>query len=463
MHMKCRLRSLLGLAAVLAAWSAQTAADTELLPANATRYDQEYPVIAYSGPATHNRVWRLQQQLASGALHLDWEPGFGYLRSLLHALQINMDSQILVYSKTSLQAASISSATPRALYFNDDTYVGYIHGSTLIEFTVIDAQLGVVFFGLDNRQQVPVQLEREGGRCLTCHDTYSMMGGGVPRVLVMSAPVEGPADTRTFSSASDVDDRTPIAQRWGGWYVTGRHGRQTHFGNQPLREERDGERLRMLLPSRANLHTLSAYFDTDQYLSDKSDIAALLVLEHQSFVQNFITRANYKIRTVMTREAHAQGATAHTWAELNPADQSLIRGMIEPLVRALFFADAATFNDRIESSSGFAARFSKSGPLDSRGRSLRELDLRTRLLRYPLSYLIYSDHFDALPPYALDYIEGRIAEVLQGRDSTGLSARIDAADRAVIAQILIDTKPRLAARLQGRPAVVAPASGVKGS
>ena len=83
-------------------------------------------------------------------------------------------------------------------------------------------------------------MDREGGRCLTCHDTYSMMGGGVPRVLAMSAPVDVPEDTRTYSSASEVDDRTPISQRWGGWYVSGwylpgKNGPVDHFGNLPLR------------------------------------------------------------------------------------------------------------------------------------------------------------------------------------------------------------------------------------
>src|SRR6187551_1935524 len=111
MHMKCRFRALLGVAAVVGLWSAQANADNERPPAIATRYDQEYPVIGYAGPATHNRVWRLQQQLANGEVQLDWEPQFGYLRSLLKALQIGVDSQVLVYSKTSLQASSISSAT----------------------------------------------------------------------------------------------------------------------------------------------------------------------------------------------------------------------------------------------------------------------------------------------------------------------------------------------------------------
>lgn len=436
-------------------WVADSCADTDRLSENAIRYDQEYPLIAYSGPATHNRVWRLKQQLESGQLSLAWEPKWGYLRALLRALEINTDSQLLVFSRTSLQIKYISDKTPRAIYFNDDTYVAWEQGSPLLELTVIDAEAGVVFFGVENRRETAVKFEREGGRCLTCHDTYSMMGGGVPRVLAMSSPVDDPADTRAYTSASDVDDRTPIEHRWGGWYVTGAHGRQTHFGNMPLREESGGDQLRRLLSTRANRQTLEGYFDTASYLTDKSDIAALLVLEHQAFVQNLITRANYKVRTVLSRAAHDTIGVPYAWADLGRRDQSVVRPMIESVVRAMFFADAVTPADRIQSGSGFAARFAKIAPLDSRGRSLRELDLDQRLFRYPLSYLVYSAHFDALPPYVLDYIDSRIVEVLQGQDKTGLSTRIAPADRAAITQILIDTKPRLASRLRGQPPVVA--------
>jgi hypothetical protein len=162
-------------------------ADTDRLLASAVRYDQEYPLIDYSGPATLNRVWRLHEGLQRGEKKLEWEPQQGYLRSLLKELQIDVSSQVLVFSKTSLQTAYISDVTPRAIYFNDDTYVAYVQHSPLIEFVVVDAKMGPIFFGLDNRQESAPKLEREGGRCLTCHDTYSMMGGGVPRVLAMSS------------------------------------------------------------------------------------------------------------------------------------------------------------------------------------------------------------------------------------------------------------------------------------
>lgn len=449
MKNRSRLLPLLLLPAFVGAMPSR--ADTDRLVVSAARYEQEYPVIGYSGPATHNRVWRLKQQLDSGRLKLDWDPKWGYLPSLLRLLEINIDSQVLVFSKTSLQTGFISDRTPRAIYFNDDTYVAWVQGSPMLEFTVIDAKAGVVFFTMENRADPLQQFEREGGRCLTCHDTYSMMGGGVPRVLVMSSPVDDPEDTRTYTSASEVDDRTPIAQRWGGWYVTGRQGAQTHFGNMPLREMRGGEALRKLLPTRSNRTTLDGYFDTVAYPSNQSDIAALMVLEHQSFVQNLITRANYKIRSLLSREGR-EAAIPATWEALNPQDQSYLRPILEPLVRALFLADAAAPVDRMQGSGGFTARFSAAAPLDSRRRSLRQLDLGKRLFRYPLSYLIYSEHFDALPPFVLDYVDARIVEVLQGQDRTGLSARIEAADRTAISQILIDTKPRLAGRLRARPA-----------
>jgi hypothetical protein len=415
-------------------------ADSERLLANATRYDQEYPVIDYSGAARDNPVWRLQQKIKTGATKLNWEPKGGYLRSVLQELDINIDSQVLVFSKTSLQTDWISASTPRAIYFGDAAYVAWVQGAPLLELVAIDAKLGTVFYVLDNRAPGAMAFERDGGRCLTCHDTYSMMGGGVPRVLAMSSPVDNAADPRTYDSANEVNDRTPIAERWGGWYVTGHDGKQAHLGNLPLRETKDNGQLRAL--AHANLRTLAGYFNTDEYLSDKSDIAALLVMEHQSTIQNLIIRVNYKVRTVMSREGSSTLSVPRSWADVNPNDQAAVKQMIEPLVRALFFVDAAKITDRMESGSGFAARFSALGPRDGKGRSLRELDLSTRLFKYPLSYMVYSDEFEALPAYARDYVDMRIAQILQGRDKTGIGASIPAADREAVIQILGATKPR---------------------
>lgn len=430
--------------------------ETDRLLVNAMRYDQEYPVIQYSGPARDNRIWRLQQQLNSGKIKLQWEPRWGYLRSLLKALEIDISSQTLVFSKTSLQTTAIAEKTPRAIYFNDDTYVGFVQHSDLLEFAAIDAKVGVVFFGMINRQDTPPTLEREGGRCLTCHDTYSMMGGGVPRVMVMSAPVDDPTDARTYSSASEVDDRTPIAERWGGWYLSGWYmneqgvGTAQHFGNLPLRSEssvRDSDQLKALTRTRDNRANLAGYFDTAAYLNDKSDVVALLVLEHQTFVQNLITRANFKMRTVMSREGSGAAVEPRTWSDVDSRNQAVLKAMMEPLVRALFFWDAAPLTGQVITSSGFTERFAQRGPRDREGRSLRDLQLNKQLFRYPLSYMIYTESFNALPAYAREYVDSRIVEVLQGRDKTGLSARIGAEDRVMVGRILAETLPRFAATL----------------
>lgn len=426
-------------------------ADAAKLPVS-TRYDVEYPAVAYSGPAVENRVWRLHEKLQSGELKLQWEPRHGYLLSLLRALEIDVDSQVLVFSRTSLQIEHISPHTPRAVYFNDDTYVGYVQDSPLIELTAIDADKGAVFYGFENRREFAPEFSREGGRCLTCHDTYSMGGGGVPRVMVLSSPVDDEADTRKGSAGQDVDDATPFGRRWGGWYVTGDTGRRTHLGNLPLREGRGGEKLRELRGASHNLQALKEYFDTSRYPSDQSDVVALTVLEHQTRMHNLITRVDYKIRTVLERdqdEMPAASGPIRSWSDISPNDHQRLQQMMEPLVRALFLHDAAPFEDRMRGSSGFAARFAQLGPEDSKGRSLRELDLQTRLFKYPLSYTLYSEQFDSLPPYARDYVEARVVEVLKGRDTTGLSTLLDEAQRRAITEILIDTHPRLARLLRG--------------
>ena len=429
-------------------------ADTDRLIANAMRYDMEYPAINYSGPARDNRIWRFQQKLNSGELKLQWEPHFGYLRSVLKALEIDPSSQIMVFSKTSLQTSVINEQTPRAIYFNDDTYVGFVLNTDLMEFASVDAKVGIVYFGMINRQDTPPVLERDGGRCLTCHDTYSMMGGGVPRVMIMSAPVDDKADTRTFGSASEVDDRTPIAERWGGWYLSGwyqaaRGGPPvTHFGNLPLRTEtpgHQGDRLHELIPGRDNVGTVSAYFDTSKYISDKSDVVALLVSEHQTFVQNLITRVLYKVSTIMSQAG--TGPAPKVWADIEPRRQAALKQVCEPLLRAMFFADAVPLAGQVITSSGYTERFAQRGPKDSEGRSLRDLKLDKRLFKYPLSYMIYTESYNALPPYVREYIEGRIVDVLQGRDQTGIGATLSAEDRTSVSQILAETLPRFAAPL----------------
>ncbi len=220
-----------------------------------------------------------------------------------------------------------------------------------------------------------------------------------------------------------------------------------HFGNLPLRmdsgREVDNRQLVALKSTRDNRGNLKGYFDTDAYLSDKSDVAALLVLEHQVYIQNLISRVNFKVRTIMSRDAEKAVEAPRDWASVNSKDTAAIKSIIEPLVRALFMVDQVSLDGEVVSNSGFREQFAKVGPHDSMGRSLRDLQLDKRLFRYPLSYMIYSESFEALPPYVQDYIDARIVEVLQGRD-TILGGKLSAADRTAISQILAETVPRYA-------------------
>jgi hypothetical protein len=102
---------------------------------------------------------------------------------VLAALDIDAGSQTLVYSKTSLQYNLISSRAPRAIYFNDDTYIAWIPGTRFLEIATMGGALGLVFYTLSNVSPTELRIDRETSRCLTCHDTWSMAGGGVPRFL----------------------------------------------------------------------------------------------------------------------------------------------------------------------------------------------------------------------------------------------------------------------------------------
>ena len=161
---------------------------------------------------------------------------------------------------------------------------------------------------------------------------------------------------------------------------------------------------------RGNIDTLDGLFDTTPYLTDKSDVVALLVLQHQVTVQNLLTRANFEVRKALARSR----ATSRRTIRRRPARE--LQGYLDDLAKAMLFGDAAPYTDTIRGNSGFDAWFQKQGIKDAQGRSLRDLDLQTRLLRYPLSYLVYTPAFDALPDYARDYVFGRFAAVLQGRD-----------------------------------------------
>ncbi|MEP7242330.1 MAG: hypothetical protein ABI885_01445 [Gammaproteobacteria bacterium] len=411
--------------------------------ATALRYDFDYPEMNYAGTPVHNPIAELQARIDRGEVKLRFNAQRGYLDSLLAALAIDKSSQTLVYSKTSLQIDAIRAATPRAIYFNDDTYVAWVQGTTSLELVAMDSALGPVFYTLDNHEGAAAQLQRETSRCLNCHDTFSMMGGGVPRFLFMSTLVNRGGEALTNQPGTDTSDETPLEERWGGWYVSGNSGNLRHLGNILVDSAKELDSAQSASRPE-NLNVLDSVLDTRPYITNKSDVVALLVFEHQAYVHNLITRANFKSRTVLAREGITQSVDALHWKDLSPKAKVAMKAMLEPLVRAMLFSGAAGMTNRISGSSGFESWFQAQGPRDRAGRSLRELDLSTRLFKYPLSFLVYSQGFKGLPSFAKDYLYGRFAEILSGRDASPAYSHLTASDRKNLAEILTATSPEFA-------------------
>ncbi|WP_437200803.1 hypothetical protein [Planctomicrobium sp. SH664] len=394
--------------------------------------------IRYSLATPDDPVSRLQQRLELGELELKVDPKFGYLPDLLQELQIPVDSQLLVYSKTSQQRHRINPRTPRALYFNDEVYVGYCHAGELIEISSTDPRLGTVFYTLKQGQEFQPRLVRETDRCLQCHSVTQ--SSQIPGHLIRSLFVDAGGQPLFNAGSHSVNHSTPIADRWGGWYVTGTHGEQKHRGNLIVR----GRTLPDTWDNEAghNVQDLRSRFNVENYLTPHSDLAALMVFEHQAYVQNLLTAAHYTAQRALYYESEYHKAFNEGTGEQLESTKRRIENAGEKLVQGLLMCDEALLLSPMSGTTDFAGTFSQRGPIDSQGRSLRQLDLQRRLFRYPCSYLIYSPQFASLPPIMKNWVTGRLKEILAGNGGEKYEY-LSPADRDAIREILASTIPEL--------------------
>lgn len=372
-------------------------------------------------------VASLAARLKSGEAKLETQSNQAYLTSLLKLLDVNVDSQVLVFSKTSFQSAKISPKTPRAIFFNDAVSIGSVQDGDVLELISHSPKEGLVFYTVDAAPSPLPTFARRDAICFNCH---GLQNGGVAGLTVNSV-FPGP-DGMPFALAQFfpiIDHRTPIEQRWGGWYITGTHGSQEHRGNaiapdpsRPMDLETAGTQ---------NLTSLTGRFDTSKYASASSDIVALMTLEHQTGATNLITRLS-----LGTRAALRDGTFSSSAAKRLDA-------LADDLVAYLLFVDEAPLKEPIQGNTTFAESFSARGPRDSKGRSLRDFDLTKRMFRYPLSYIIYSEAFDGMPDSAREKVYRKLFDVLMGKDSRPKFARLTPAHRRSIMEILRETKPNL--------------------
>jgi hypothetical protein len=375
-----------------------------------------HPAIAYETRPPRDAVSELNRQLEQGGARLQFEPGSGYLRSVLDQLRVPVESQMAVFSKTSLQAPLIEPKNPRAIYFNDSVAVAWMRGG-FIELASQDPEQGVIFHILEQRPSEAPRFRRRYD-CTRCHIADASLG--VPGMLVHSWYPALDGMPKLILGRFATDHRSPFEERWGGWYVTGTHGGMHHRGNAVARDREHPD----LLETRGtqNITSVAAKIDPGVYLSKASDIVALMTFEHQTRMTNLMIRAGWDARV---------------------GENTRLEADVEALVTYMLFADEAKLYDPVEGVSTFTKTFAERGPRDHQGRSLRDFDLKTRMFRYPLSYMIYSEAFDAMPGVVRDRVYQRLYDVLSGKDATPKFARLSSDDRSAILAIVRDTKPGL--------------------
>ena len=404
--------------------------------------DYERAPILYSASTPTNAVTRLQARLALGDVKLAGSE-VHQLRTVLEALGVSPASQTLVFSRTSFQRTRIRPDQPRALYFSDSVYVGWVPGG-LVEITAIDPQLGPVFYSLTlpgARSTAPAIVRDQD--CLRCH------GGAfvreIPGLFVRSLFVDAAGDPLLRHGTQIVDDETPFAERWGGWYVTGYHGTAPHRGNTISSEHRDAL---VFAPAPARPDELSAFFDPSAYLQPTSDIVALLIAEHQMSVQNSFTRAGFAVRRMIDYQ-HSLQKTFHEPQTDEPAYdsvKSVLNGAVQDVVDRLLFRAAAPLPPGIVGDPAFRAAFTAAAPRSQSGASLRDLQLGDSLFAQRCSYLIYSESFHALPDLLRHRILDRLDSALLARDPADRYAYIPADEKKRIREILLATHAEASAR-----------------
>jgi hypothetical protein len=363
------------------------------------------------------------------------------LRGLLAALNIPETSQVLVFSKTSLQRDSIDPAHPRALYFSDDVYVGWCPGG-LAEVTAIDPVLGPVFYKFDPRAaQTKPRFERDSD-CLRCHGGTFIRD--IPGLLARSVHTDVTGEPVSALGSELVDSTTPFERRYGGWYVTGLNGTALHRGNLVLTENRaptDAE-----LARGNNAKSLAAFFDTRPYLAETSDLVALLVFEHQVTVQNALTKANQHCLSLMAyqqgvqRDLKERVTDEPTFISVDNAFADAVQQVLD----ALLSKDEAPLPEGgVKGIGGFTESFGRETQSRRDEPSLKNLDLEKRVFKYRCSYLIQSPSFDRLQQALRKRVLRRLWRVLSDPANDRRYAYLEPAERLAIRKIVGSTVSNL--------------------
>ena len=343
--------------------------------------------VKYSDSQDNNTITRIQAAIDGGKLKMPNGKPKELLQSLLNELNIPVSSQVLVFSKTSLQHKIITPSNPRAIYFNNDFYVAYVPGG-MIEVIACDDPKGMMFYSYDVHAMPEKRRFLRDQECMSCHASSNTMN--IPGLLVRSVFTDSDGQPMLSWGSFLTTPASPVEQRWGGWYVSGNKAEVSHMGNQWADDPELGRDGYDPLNNQYMSH-LNSFFDTRKHLTDSSDILALMIMEHQIEVHNTLSAVKMRyLRSVYLDKAiHGD--------EASPSIERLISDCTKSVLKALMFADEVKLpEDGVEGSDTYRDSFMAQGRVHD-GHSLRDLRLEKRMFKYRCSFMIHSKSFEQLP------------------------------------------------------------------
>ena len=391
----------------------------------------DMPPLRYSETASTDPIANLAAELANGERKIEGITPLDQLRYVLKHLDIPEASQMLVFSKTSKQNPLIHPGNPRCLFFNENSYVGYVPGGD-IEVIAHDPLLGSVYYLISTHNGNPTrQIVRDNLECLSCHGTTRTES--IPGVLIRSVFPDENGHPLFSAGTFLTNHSSPIGERWGGYYVTG-HSSLPHLGNRTYQESSE----RILPSDSPDLATLAGKIDTSRYLRPTSDIVALMVLEHQCQVHNQLVAAGMNYRRIYwLQKSLDPTADPDSGTAGKHADESARK--IADLL--LFENEADLGEDGIEGDPAFQEAFTKRFPKSKDGRSLADFQLNSHLFKHRCSYMVYSKTFKSLPPRVKSAVINRLHTILKSEPEPGNHPNLKTSERRKISSILQQTLP----------------------
>lgn len=395
--------------------------------------DFDQPPHDYWTAQMNDPMTRLLAEIERGEKVIKEQPGLPLVRRLLKGLEIPVESQVLVFSRTSLQRGLVSPGNPRAIFFNEETYLGWMPEGR-IEIASSDPERGSVFFfqrKLDDRQGKLFVRDRV---CIQCHAGSAT--NFLPGLLARSVFPDGRGRSiKSVDSFERVGHNVALSDRWGGWYVTGGHEELRHMGNAIA--SRGARGVELISDKAVEQVGLKHFFDTSQYPIATSDVTALLVLDHQVSMHFKLMEASYIVRQAI----HDAGWSGKEVPLEQPEQfERALRIATEQVVNHLLFADEVPIGGgRVAGDGVFVKSFLAGRVADSKGRSLRDFKLEERMFSYRCSYMIYSKSFTGLPEVLRKSIYRRLHEVLEPRLPVHRYDHFVPGERAAILEILNET------------------------